>query len=550
MQDERRIRNWHELVYGEPKLLHTSTVDQILHWIEDCESTHELCHRIVDTQRKDGERPRRLIKIRSAQDICLQETMDLPIDVRYATLSHRWGNAAEAALWRAVVVSPGGTLSMATAPQILHDVALLLSQLSIPYLWIDALCIDQDSETDWLIESAKMGQIYSNGYLNISAVAANNATEGLFPGIKKSANLIMQVRLRSHMREVQFSLNPTREWLRQVEHAALSRRGWVLQERLLSPRIVHFGEDEVFWECVELAAGKITPTAQMPEGALSKLDAVHVIVDLSDTFGLSSRAFEKTNDTWRELIKRYSKTNLTKPSDKIVAISGLADKLSTHLKIPPSSYIVGLWKHDFVLNLLWTVRGTQCYPERAPSWSWVRWDGSVTFTTLVEDISRHAYTREIKANHSGDPLISSGASSITIQAPLVAFNTKNLKQLKPMEVIQGILVPSLDTQNMAKAKIPYGGIQFDDSSYSAPQDGRSYFLLLIASFRERSRNACYGLILTPTGRKKGQFERVGLLTLAVTAIKPFVTSGMDPSNVPTEIYSKFDPENGFEVELV
>jgi hypothetical protein len=481
--------------------------------------------------------------------------MNLPVDVKDATLSHCWGSAAEAALWRAVVASPEGAVSMATAPQILHDVALLLSQLGISYLWVDALCIDQDSETDWLIESSKMGQIYSNGYLNISAVAANNATESLFPGAINSANLIMQVQLQSHMREVEFSMNPTKEWLRQVEHAALSRRGWVMQERLLSSRIVHFGEGEVFWECVTLQAPEITPSSKKPEDVLSNWDAINVVTDSFSSSKLLSWQVETVNDSWHRLVEQYSSTNLTKPTDKIVAIAGLADRRSTHLKVPHSSYTAGLWKDDLVLSLLWVVQGTHCYPERAPSWSWVRWDGFVTFTKWRLQAERHAHIKKIVARHSGDPLISSGPSSITIQAPLSVFNTNDLKQSETMDVMRGI--PILDTQNMAIAKIPNEGFQFDDSSYRAREDDRNYFGLLLASeprfefaIAKGAQGKCYGLILAPTGRKKGQFERVGHFTLHVTAIEQFIAFSMDPSNVPNDMYNKYDPEEGFEVEIV
>ncbi|KAF2434552.1 heterokaryon incompatibility, partial [Tothia fuscella] len=48
------------------------------------------------------------------------------------------------------------------------------------YLWIDSLCIVQDSTSDWQQESSIMGKVYSSAYCSIAAVGAKNGNEGLF----------------------------------------------------------------------------------------------------------------------------------------------------------------------------------------------------------------------------------------------------------------------------------------------------------------------------------------------------------------------------------
>ena len=51
------------------------------------------------------------------------------------------------------------------------------------------------------------------------------------------------------------SRNPVRQAKKEVLKASpLCKRGWVLQERLLSPRILYYSTDEFFWECLACTA--------------------------------------------------------------------------------------------------------------------------------------------------------------------------------------------------------------------------------------------------------------------------------------------------------
>ncbi|KAH8600698.1 heterokaryon incompatibility protein-domain-containing protein, partial [Bisporella sp. PMI_857] len=65
-------------------------------------------------------------------------------------------------------------------PKTFQDTILVAQRLNISYIWIDSLCIIQDSAEDWQAESAIMGQIYSNCTLNIAAAGASDGSVGLF----------------------------------------------------------------------------------------------------------------------------------------------------------------------------------------------------------------------------------------------------------------------------------------------------------------------------------------------------------------------------------
>jgi len=103
------------------------------------------------------------------------------------------------------------------------------------YLWVDALCIVQGPRGDWTTESAKMADVYGGAFLTISAAISLDVQHGF------------QESLTEHFRSLKKrKLHPT--------FNPLYGRGWALQERILSPRVLIFGKGGMFWECREYAS--------------------------------------------------------------------------------------------------------------------------------------------------------------------------------------------------------------------------------------------------------------------------------------------------------
>ena len=59
-----------------------------------------------------------------------------------------------------------------------QDAVTVTRKIGIRYLWIDSLCIIQDSRQDWERESAAMGQVYEYAEVTISAVKSENGAPG------------------------------------------------------------------------------------------------------------------------------------------------------------------------------------------------------------------------------------------------------------------------------------------------------------------------------------------------------------------------------------
>jgi hypothetical protein len=98
----------------------------------------------------------------------------------------------------------------------------------------------------------------------------------------------------------------------------------------------------------------------------------------------------------------------------------------------------------------------------------------------------------------------------------------------------------------------------DDNAPELTSAKKPYYLLIRASkvpkryskADQNKPNLCFGLIIRPTGLNKAQFERFGLFELRVNSVDDCLAYGKDPSKIPRELYNTFDPEVGFEIELV
>lgn len=124
-----------------------------------------------------------------------------------------------------------------------QDAISLVSRLGIEYIWIDSLCILQDSSDDWDCEAAAMSDVYLNATLNIAATAAIDGREGLFNDRDSVETGPFQVHVDWQGNWYGGPKRPYRGWyylaLTQgfdidVGNALLNTRGWVFQERTLS----------------------------------------------------------------------------------------------------------------------------------------------------------------------------------------------------------------------------------------------------------------------------------------------------------------------------
>lgn len=109
---------------------------------------------------------------------------------RSATLSHCWSGIVAVMTKQGNPGQHRASLPLSVLPKTFRDAVLACRSLGILYLWIDSICISQDSAEDWETQSAKMGSIYHESTVTLAAAGASNSTNGLFVLLKLWDNTI------------------------------------------------------------------------------------------------------------------------------------------------------------------------------------------------------------------------------------------------------------------------------------------------------------------------------------------------------------------------
>ncbi|ORX97177.1 heterokaryon incompatibility protein-domain-containing protein [Clohesyomyces aquaticus] len=234
---------------------------QGLSWVytllEICSKSHALCQSTALPQL-----PKRVLKIGCREDGTLTIRLFEPREEyeKYAALSHCWGKEQICTTTTLNYAKHLNDIPWSMIPKTFRDAISYVSKLSIQYVWIDSLCIVQDNAEDWDVESSKMADVYSNAYLTLAATSSPGGSQGCFTeehrpfdnsGIDYSEDEGTKLR--------QFAIRkPLKHWHNlpprlQIEPFPLLSRAWVFQERLLSPRFLHFCEEELVWECRQLS---------------------------------------------------------------------------------------------------------------------------------------------------------------------------------------------------------------------------------------------------------------------------------------------------------
>lgn len=400
-------------------LLDTSTTSSasmklVSLWLKNCDSLHGPCQQFRETDQSERRLPKRLINIQDyrkpflSEVVHIHETSVKPeanaqiSDEKYATLSYKWGSSVKYVTNIHNLTLHEVCIPTSMLPRTFVDAIRVAGLLGYSFLWIDALCIVQDLESDVAGEIEKMDGIFRHSDLTLFAEHGDSADSGLTfdrdPRWIKPCHLEVSCIFKDLHASGQayYTIMDNPRFV-----SPLSSRGWVLQEEILSRRGLYFG-NQLSWRCICDDSRESFPE---PRGRVRpfRYDGMtrHESLNWSGSGGrdgfallrlwlsykrLTPNHINRNNqyDQWYAMIEKYSWRSLTYSADVLKALAGLARAFATTHEC---TYLSGLWKDDLQVGLCWYVvgvrkaikslesngaeSGNQVQNEaKLPSWSW------------------------------------------------------------------------------------------------------------------------------------------------------------------------------------
>jgi hypothetical protein len=501
---------------------------QILEWVNECTARHTVCQNRSPVTRQQW--PTRLIAVgdSNSTNIRLCDTSALNCSALvYITLSHCWGQLVPKQLLTENYSTYLEAIDLNDLPKTFRDAVEVARKLEVPYLWIESLCIVQNSAIDWASESSKMNDVYNNSYLNLAAAASLDANGGLFyPRSPLSTTpCIVKIGQGADAKYAGSIYTPENE---RSDKMVLFTRGWVFQECLLAPRILIFGKEELQWECNELCASETFPhRSKASELAKSEVQGRflrHYWRKMHEKTSLSS---QMRLEVWSKVVQEYSGKKLTKFSDKLVALAGLATDLGKSWATV--DYLAGLWSYRLRRGLLWW-----CVPSSpprqpyytAPSWSWASVDGPVFAPVDHQHVDglTEVLRADIQASDLSNPYSIVCNGYVQLKGPMVKANVSNRSGAEkwvitfhteePTDEDGGTEDEDLDSKD-AKDEIPLrckvsAFVRWDDRGMQTMVQAMNVYLLPLEVRLEKDTGIhLEGLLLLPTFLQNGQFRRLG-----------------------------------------
>lgn len=367
-------------------------------WLNNCRRNHHPCR----VFQEDGTLPRRIINISSPELWYLEEGQDRKED--YVTLSYKWGGCQKYTTTSLNLQQHQTEIPSHKLPLTFREAIGVARALGFQWIWIDALCIVQDLDTDKASEINKMDQIFRSSFLTLFAAAGDSADAGLSAERDPRQAKPCLLELQTTAPRINIVKEKTLELVEDF-HAGwhdkpLYERGWVLQEEVLAPRRLIFEPGMLVFHCVCGASNEQNPAVTPPVTSIQDLVAIPDSRRYADLFteiqsqllqedDLSQSLIPRSSlfQNWYHVVASYSRRALTSSDDVLPALAGLANALR---KRHNWTYLSGLWKEDLQRGLFWTVTNEDPDEEatghvsvdasktleepglsvKLPSWSW------------------------------------------------------------------------------------------------------------------------------------------------------------------------------------
>ncbi|KAF4467376.1 HET-domain-containing [Fusarium albosuccineum] len=564
-------------------------------WLSTCMASHEGCCSSHSMTNKSAEEitvlPTRVIDVGNPKEHGPKPRlfMSKKASGQYIALSHRWSKAVATKLKSDNLIRYQQELPVNDMPPTFQDAIEVTRQLGFRYLWIDSLCIIQDDESDWSHESHRMGTIFEEAGCTIAAVNSvddNGIDHGLFlprdtdplsvkltiPYKKVPLSKLSQRVFKSHTSVYIWKMQWLRElptmktcnentitirprivssW-RRLPRSNWYKRGWVLQERLLSRRLIYYTKNKLSWSCFAESGEE--------EGGDPK-EAARISL-----LPLRKGSDYPTFDIWKHIISDYQRCQLTFSKDRLAAVGGISARLEAHFSCEIYAGILFHSPRDAAENLLWysSKAPLRTFNEfHAPSWTWVAFNGETSFFMPTPHVTSDLLITRLGFNirnqcESTDPSKDCKGTcvsgSVSFEGPAGKLTRQSkLKNLKiagspidligEREIMAGILghalvpdfaIPRFDEMGN-KVRVPYNPPVPDHTEILADKCGciLGFFIPDLEEELDQATGEqqiiCVGVkrYQDQSGQRNDTIEIIGLLSTSVTKVQGIQRNSSD-----------------------
>lgn len=484
-----------------------------------------------------------------------------PVEGNYITLSHCWGKIDFLKLTKSTLPTLQERILEYELPRTFQDTIYVCRLLGIRYIWIDSLCIIQDSKEDWQKEAALMHQVYANSYCNIAATGASDSSKGLFFNRRETGLFPVDVDMSWAGRpSAWYYILDLSYWQRHLtspRKAPLNNRSWVVQERLLCPRVLHFGHDQLLWECRQMDASE-----EYPQGlpAVLQLDYFSGFKFTDAEFtGQKLARWRSSNlvpkfhpyEFWSRIVHTYSRCQLTNPGDKLIALSGIAKMMRERLD---DEYVAGMWRRYLASQLSWYVDDCQqatgqlaIRPQayRAPSFSWASLEAAVILPDYTdEDIIIEIL--EVKlCSTTDDDTGQLDSGFILIRGCLKKLSLERRPHFPPFPgaivmMVNGKEVNEYQEPNAIKFAVPRVMMDLDTARYD--YNRTNLYCMLLTDASSKPKESAAGLILEFLNVQMlgvtNPFRRVGSFRCSQANMEQIQAEDVNEGDLPCESYDE------------
>ncbi|KAH3970438.1 hypothetical protein HBI81_020610 [Parastagonospora nodorum] len=379
-------------------------------------------------------------------------------------------------------------------PRAFQDAIKITRKLRLRYLWIDVLCSSQFDSSNSHRSMPGYASVFSNAYITLSTLSSSSASDSFLALRDIPTDNLFQYTHNNRTGTLYASTLPKEPTLYPSNYMImskepLSQHSWALQDRLFSPRILHFGSTQLYFE-----------------------SSTHFLGE--DGFKMPGRDDALTGEparVWHNTLQLYCKRNLPRAGDKLPALSNIARHIASQSN---DTYVAGLWRSNLIEGLTWQATGyakgrtSEPSAYRAPSWSWASIDGPFgTFSVKADDFSEVAEILDCHVTLKTDDVYGEVSDAwIKMRAPL--------EPLYPTEE-----VPRKQVWRMKTKTGDEGGAVciFDTSSRAERARGVPVYVVLLTKGGSCCGQSCvgsespyyHGIIVVKVEGKEGVYERVG-----------------------------------------